>query len=902
MSNDRTERQFFRPDVQRDVNEELTSHLEMRQQELVALGVPPGEAREQATRGFGNIAALARECRAIDEAWYREQRRASMWMDLRQDIAYALRLLRKAPAFTAVSVVTLAVGIGATTAIFSLANWALLRPVPGVERPGELQQIWTGARRGGGFVPSRLSYPNLHDIVPRLQTMTLAGHQGTSLNVSRGQEGARTLSGETVSASYFEVVGVRMKAGRPFTAQEDTPGSPAMVVVLSERVAGAVFGDPAAAIGQSLQVNGNQVTVIGVAGRGFRGLDRMSPVDVWAPGSSYPVLYHMPTLRYDDRKSGGFYELVARLQPGATRAQVDAELKSHAAWLAKEYPVDNDKFGGQTAFHVMGPVGTNPQMRQRLATMAWLMLGVSVLVMLISCSNVASLLVMRGVGRGGEVALRKALGAGRLRLLRQHLTEGAMLWLCGGALAVLIVWVSLRSADGAALLGGRGGLAEGVPLDWRVLAFAGALSLVVGLVFAMLPALRAIRVEAAEMLRQGSPSATPRQLRVGASLTVLQLALSLTLVVGALLLAVTIRNLSRVDVGFDPRGLYTFSVRPVGYTPEQAADYRAEFARQLALVPGVQNVAVSMRAPFVTPGMGTTLKDDETGKPLSVDAAEVMTASYFQTLGIPLRQGRLFTPEDLGNGKQKSRPVVIVTESLARRLFGTSDPLGRTVEYRTMGRVGKRFEIVGVVADARYASLIEAAPPMIYEPAALDGPARPSGTFVVRAAEGTDVAGAARRVANALNPASPIVVPMSMNDALGRAMGEWRVLANLMTALAAIAAVLAAVGLYGVVAFGVAARRREFGIRLALGAAPARVMALVVRGTAMIAVLGLVLGAGGAYAMARVLSHRLFGVTPFDPMAWTLSALVFVAIAGLASWIPARRAVSDDVTRSLRSL
>jgi len=330
--------------------------------------------------------------------------------------------------------------------------------------------------------------------------------------------------------------------------------------------------------------------------------------------------------------------------------------------------------------------------------------------------------------------------------------------------------------------------------------------------------------------------------------------------------------------------------------------YRDEFLRRLTLVPGVESVSVSTRAPFVSSASLTRVRRyGDTTAPIEVDVTELATANFFDTLRIPLRRGRAFSAEDLGGTGGQPRSSVIISESLAAQLFGTADPIGQSVEFRTISQAGRSYEIVGVVGDARYNSLTEDVPLMVYEPTAPDAVTR-GFTFVVRAAPGVDVAGAIRAIANALNPSLPVNLPMSVREGIARTRGEWDVWTNLMTGLAAVAGLLAAIGLYGVVAFGVTARRREFGIRLALGAAPARVMALVVRRTATIAVVGLVLGAGGAYAMARILSHRLFGVTPFDPATWALSAIVFLAITAIASWIPIRRAVSVDVTRSLRSL
>jgi putative ABC transport system permease protein len=476
-------------DIHRDVDDELASHVEMRRQELVARGMTPAEARETALRRFGDLPAIARECREINRRAVRARRRTSMWMDLRQDLTYALRLLARAPGFTAVAVCTLALGIGATTAIFSLANWALLRPVPGVERPRDLQQIWVGTWNSPtSFRPGRLSYPNLLDIAPRLTTVDLAGLQTATLNVAAGSEAARTVPAEFVTASYFSLLGVRFGAGRPFTAEEDRPSGAEHVTVVSERFSKMVFGSGSGAAGQILQINGRPFTVIGIAEEAFGGTSRLGGPLIWLPGASYPVVNHMPTLRYDDRAQGGYYQLVGRLRAAATWPQVEAELRTMSAWLLSVHPKENAKFD-TVAFHVMAPLGENALGGSQMKTTLWLMLSASALVLLIACSNVASLLLIRGIGRRGEVAVRQALGAARVRLLRQHLTEGVVLWLFGGAIGLLLVWTLLQLVDGGVLLGLRGPVGT-VPLDWGVVAFAVTLSLAVGIVFSVVPALR----------------------------------------------------------------------------------------------------------------------------------------------------------------------------------------------------------------------------------------------------------------------------------------------------------------------------------------------------------------------------------------------------------------------------
>jgi len=899
----RSFRQFFRPDVARDVDEELRSHLELYEEELVARGIGRGEARARAVRRFGDVAAIAQACRRIDEQWYAEQRRASMWRDLRQDVGFALRMLARTPGFTAVAIVTLALGIGATTTIFSLANWTLLRPVPGIERPDEVRQIWVGTRpNASGFSPAWLSYPNLLDSGRWLKTVDLVGLQATSAAVSVGTEPARTVPTEYVSASYFPVLGVSFGAGRAFTAEEDRPGAPSTVAVVSQPFAKAVFGGASGAVGRTLTVNGVRFTVVGVAARGFEGIERIGSTSVWLPGAAYPMANHMRSLRFDSRATGGFYKLVGRLRADATWPQAEAELGALAAWLVAEHPKENAKFQKST-FHVMGPIGGNPLARQGLLTVVTLMTAVSGLVLLIACSNVASLLLMRGIGRRSEVAVRTALGAGRLRLVRQHLTEGVVLWLCGGAGAGAFTWLMVRLIDAPALLNLRTPDAA-VPLDWRVAVFAACLSLSVGLLFSVVPALRAARVDPSETLKEGSATVSPSRLGVGSALSAFQLATSLTLVIGSLLLMATIRQLGGVDVGFDPRGVHAFSVRPgsVGYTAEQAAQYREEFTRRLLQVPGIERVATAVRAPFVQSAMITRVAAADGETQAEPHATEIITAGYFETLRIPLLKGRLFTEDDLRPAAEgTSRPVVVVSAALARQLFGTEEAVGRGLEYRTMGRQGKRYEIIGVVGDVRFGSLTAGMDPMVYEPAGLSGPIRPDATFVIRGRPGVDVAAQVHAIGAALNPALPVTGLQSMSEAVADARRDWVVLGWLMVVMTVIAAVLAAVGLYGVVAFGVASRRREFGIRLALGASAATLMALVLRRTAIITAIGLAAGAAGAVFLSRMLESWLFGVTRFDPRVWTSAALILVATALLASWLPARRAATTDTARVLRS-
>lgn len=901
----RPERRFWKPDVARDVDDELKHHLEMRQQELAARGLDPVEARDIALRRFGNVNSIAAACREIDERWYREQRRASMWMDLRHDVAYALRMLRKSPAFTIVAVVTLALGIGATTAIFTAANWTLFRPVPGVLAPEEVRVVWTGRwSERGMFTVSFVSYPNYLDVARRLTTIgAIAGYQPGDVAVASAHEPGRPISAEFVSAAYFDLLGVRFRAGRPFTIDEDNPGAGAQVAVISDRLWASMFGRSDSVFREPIRLNGIPFTVIGVTAPEFHGTHRVSLVDLWMPGSTYPIVNHQKA-RADSRSAGSFYHFIVRRAAGATWPQVEAELKSLGPWLASLHPAENRKFNNVT-FHLLGAIGLDPHpsTRARLSELLWVMLGASALVLLIACSNVASLLSIRGLGRRTEVAMRHALGASRLRLVRQHVTEGTLLWAIGAAGGIAIVWFLTRSIDVAPLLNLRVMDADAPPLDWRVLTFTAGISLIVGLCFSLFPAFRAARATPAETLRHAAPTTTVRSFTGGSALTVFQMAASLTLLVGALLLGATVRHLGNLPLGFDPDGIVAFFINParLGYSPAATLAYAREFERRLATTPGVESVALAEGAPFMISSstrirrLGGTAEDV-----IRTRVNRIASPTYFATVGIALRRGRLFDAADIGEDGGRSRPVVIVSERLALDMFGTIDAVGRAVEFPVLGREHRTYEVIGVVADAR-SSGIEEMESVVYEPPALDDAARPASLFVVRTSS-SNFAAEVRNIAAALNSALPVGVVQRISTVIDRSRSEWIVLSRLMNALAVIASILAAVGLYGVLAAAVAQRRREFGIRMALGAAPAAVIGLVMRRSGAITIAGLVFGMGGAAVLVRTIEARLVGVQKFDLTLWSAAGLMLVAIAGVASLLPALRATRVDVTETLRAL
>jgi len=826
--------------------------------------------------------------------------------DLRQDLAYGLRLFRRSPGFAAIAIVTLVLGMGATTTMFTLANWALLRPVPGVRDPANVGIVWVGTFSDrGSFSVSSLSYPNLADVSARLRTIAIGGYQQSAAPVSGGGQAARNLSIQHVTASYFDVLGVRMQIGRPFTAAEDAPSGPFLGAVISDRLWQSMFQRSPAVLEQHLDVAGITFAILGVAGPGFHGTERLSTTDVWLPGSSQAVVRRMTALRYEMRDGAGFYELVARLRPGASWKAAQAELDTLRAWLREKYPEENGKFA-RDGLHVMGPIGPHPLGRRMMERVVGLTtFGASALVMLIACANVAGLLTIKGLGRRQEIAVRKALGAGRGRLLRQHIVEGLLLWAAGGAGALALLLL-LRRALNIPELMGMGTLDAVPPIDWRVLGFTAAVSLVIGIAFSAVPAIRATRTDAAETMRVTSHAVTGRRF-VGTSLAVFQLGAALTLLVGALLLAGTLRHFAAVPLGFDTRGLSAFFVTPtaVGYGETESMSYVEDFQRRLRNVAGIRSVTASRAAPFVGSRSSTRILAADAhpqARPFEPNTNYVFDTSYFDTLGIPIVRGRAFADTDIAAGRRGQSRAVILTQGLARRLFGDADPIGREVTFPVLGRKGDRYVVIGVAGTARYRSLITTeADDLVYEPAA-SGNAKRDVVLMVRSSAGVSVANEARRIAAELNPALPLMLVQSMDGAVDRALRDWNSLARLLGILAGLAAVLAAIGLYGVVAHGVAERRREFGIRAALGASRGDVWRLVLRQAATIVGAGVALGLAGAYAFAQILSARLVGVSPLDPGLWSIAVIALVVSACAASLKPAIAASRVEITETLRAL
>lgn len=829
---------------------------------------------------------------------------ASLVDSLAHDLRFTLRSFAKDPGFVAVAAVTLALGIGATTGVFSLANWIMLRPVPGVAGQERLASVSLGILEGNSLQVASLSYPNLRDLAGRLtQIDGLAGIQGGTINASAGGERAIDLRIKFVTASYADVLGLQPQLGRWFSEAEDDPAAPQYVAVISDATWKSMYASDPGVIGRDLRVNGRPFQIVGVAAEGFEGAYLSGGVGAWLPGSSYPWANHYEdTMDFGQRGRYGYYQFVARLAEGAAWEQAQVELTATAFWLAERYPEDNDQFApadGSPAveFHLYPGIGTEPLARRPVKATLGLMLGVVALVLLIACANVANLLLVRGMRRAGELAVRKALGAGRWRLVRQQLTEGVLLWLIGGASGIGVALLLMRSRLFA---GSRFGwsVVESVPLDTRVLGFTALLALLTGLAFSLLPAWVTARVDAARTLQSGSDASRGRKNRLRLTFGVGQLAASLTLLVGALLLARTLGNMVSVDPGIDPSNVTATFLYPteIGYSVEEAVDYFDRLRPTLAAHPGAAGVALTSNVPFYgfkSYGRARS-SDDSDGEyiqPLYMSVSE----SYFELLSIPLLKGRTFSPDEVGTGAS----VMVVNQTMASTLFGETEPLGRSIEVPVYQADPSYYEVIGVVADTHYRDLTEAPEPTYFLP----GRAGRRGNAVVllRTRPGANGQEILRSTIAELSPALAPRRVESLEQAVRDATAQSRMLARLLGLLAAVASVLAAVGLYGMVATATAQRSFELGVRMALGSSPGRILRLVLASTAAVTGLGLASGLLGAWALSRAVASRLYGVAPFDPTSWLGAVLLLVAVTFAAALVPARRASRLDPAVTLRA-
>jgi predicted permease len=856
-----------------DLDEEMRLHRQLREQEQIEQGLSPQEAHYAAQRRFGNDLLLREQSR---DMW------GWNWLEtLGQDIRYGLRMLVKNPGFTVVAVLTLALGIGANTAMFSIIHAALLKPLP-FRDPGRL--VFASATFGGAPNPmaSAPDYFDYREQADGFEALSAILAWAPRTTVTGGIEPERAAL-TYISDDFFRTLGVEPAVGRSFTPEEGRPGAPDVVVV-STRLAQRRFGDPRKAVGASLAVDGRLCTVVGVMPASFRFL---FDVDVWVP------------MRRGQSIAGAARQfhnwlIVGRLKPGVSIKNAQRQVDVISKRLEQQYPASNTSKALRLDPLQAALVG--PQVPRQLLLMA-----VVGLVLLIACANVAGLLLARGSARRLELAVRAALGASRGRIARQLLLESVTLALLAGVLGVALAFWLNRLLPLVTDLADPGSTPKG--LDWTVLVFALALSVVAGVLFGVAPALRASSLH---LVRDLAPGSRATSAKVGTSLrgalVVGQVAVSLVLLVGAGLLIRSLAHLATTNPGFEVQHLVTGEIQLLASQypePNQRVLFFDGLRDDFAVVPGVKAVGFISHLPIRDPGGNWPAWDtarppaDPAKQPLAYK--RIVLPGYFDAVRIPLLSGR-----DFGKGDRENAPLtMIINELMARTLFAGRNPLGQRVSIDLGGPKAAIFEVVGVVGNARLNFVGDTAPMTMY----LSYYQFPEATlrFAIRTDQVPGaIAQIVRRAVRARSPDIPVEKLVSMEDILGESLAPQQVTAVTLTAYALVALLLASIGLYGVLAYSVSQRTHEIGIRRTLGAERRDVFRLVVGQGMILTVMGLGIGIMGALGLTRFLSSMLYGVTPNDPLTFASMSLLLTGVALLACYIPARRAAKVDPMVALR--
>jgi predicted permease len=804
-----------------------------------------------------------------------------------RNLRYAARTLLKSPGFALVAILTLALGIGANTAIFSVANALLLRPLP-YAHPERLVLVYAETADAAGAIHP-LSFPRATFLSERSRALSaFAVFTSENFNLT-GRGDPEQLSAARVSWNFFDVLGVRPVIGRAFLPDEDRPGGHA-VCLISHTLWTRTFGARADIAGQTITLDATPYTVVGVLPRAFHFIPLGADVDLWAP----KVFDLNITTPAQIRAGVGFLTAVARLAPGIAARQAEAEMDVLDRQYKRENPAMPDADPAQT----IRARDLQAQTVAHVRTAVLILCGAVGLLLLIACANVAALLLSRALSRRKEIAIRAALGASRTALIGQLLAESILLALAGGALGIAL---SAAGTHALAALG-QGNLprVEEIGIDWRVMAFTAGLSLLTGVLFGLLPAMQLSRQDLNPVLRaEGRGSAGGRRRnRARGALVVAQVALSMVLLVGAGLLIRSFVRLRGVSAGFDARNVLTMSVSlpPARYPtgPRMAAFYD-QVVQRVSVMPGVRSAAVCSALPVRPVRFSPVLVEGQPELPLAarpVLAIQMVSPTYFRTLRVALRQGREF-----GEGDNAAAPLVaVVNETLVRRYWPHENPIGK---HLLLGRMVQPAEVVGVAADVNNLSLAAAPEAEVY----LSFPQRPwaSMNLILRTAgDPHQWAGAARAAVAAVDRDQPVTAVNTMEEVLATSTAQQRFSVFLLGVFSVTALALAAVGLYGAIAYSVAERTREMGIRIALGAAKGEILRMIVGQGLALALAGLAIGTVAALALTRLMSGLLFQTGAADPASFAASALLFAAVAALASYVPARRATRVDPTEALR--
>ena len=855
----------------RELEEEMRFHLEMKAEENLAAGISPEEARYAAQRQFGNQTLLREASR-------------DMWgfrsiETLFQDLRFGIRMFLKSPGLTAVLIGAIALGIGFNSALFSVVNTLLLSPLPFPDAD-RLTIAWT---RSAKISNTRLGVTADEFAEWRKQTQSFAGiaaHAGWLFNLSGTDEPERIQAGR-VSTNFFSVFGIKPALGRDFLPEEDELKG-GRVVILSQSVWRRRFNADPSLIGRTITLNDLPYTVVGILPPEFR-FPRIYEEDfgpeIWTP---------VQVESLPDR-GAPFLTVFARLKSGVALETAQAELNSIARRMESAYP---QTLSGKSAHLV--PLQEQVVGKVRLSLLV--LFGAVGIVLLIACANVSNLLMARATARRGEMALRLAIGASRLRLIRQLLTEGILLSVVGGALGLLIAFLAkplLLSFSGESIP-----RADEVVIDTRVLLFTLSLSIIIGLVFSVLPAVQASGLNPNQFLKEGAKSGTTGKSgnRLRSLLIVIQVALALALTIGAGLLTRSFLTLLSVNPGFEPKKVLTFDLF---LSPKaQGAVFYRQLIEKLDALPGVEAAGAINALPLGGAEFSWTFFIEgrqSSDEPLGRVDYRVVTPDFFRTIGIPLKRGRIFTEQD-GQG---STPVGIINEAMARRYWPDEDPIGKRFRMQAPINVSPWTTIVGVVGDVKHAGLDQDSSPAVYKPHQQNP--RTEMTVVMRTqSEPLAFANSARNQAHEMDKDLPISNLREYTYFVSKSVAQRRFAMSLLTGFAALALLLALFGIYGVLSYSVNLRTKELAIRQALGAQARDLTALVVRQGMSLVLVGIAIGLGVALALTRLMKTLLFGVSATDPLTFTVITLLLAFVVLLACWIPARRATKVDPMTAMR--
>ena len=870
------------PAHEAEIVEELAQHVEDVYERSIKTGAPAPEAKRIALLELDDD-KLRKEIQRSQKP-FREQPvpgsgRSNVLADLLHDLRYAARTQVKNPAFTIVAVIALALGIGANTAIFSVVNTVLLRPLP-YKDPDRLVLVWEDNTKQGypRDTPTAANFIDWRDQNQVFEGM--AAFTPDNFNLT-GIGDPERLQGRRISASVFQLLGVDPQIGRVFTSAEDQPGSE-RVVLLSYGLWQRRFGGDSSIVGKALSLNGRSYTVVGVMPAGFQ--FPSSADQVWVPIAFTPEEAADRTTHY--------LKVLARLKPGVMLSQAQTDMSTIATRLQQQYPQSNTDVGA-----VVTPL--QEYFVGDIKPALLILLGAVALVLLIACANVANLLLARAAVRQKEIAVRVALGARRWRLIRQFLTESVMLSTMGGVVGLVIAYgglILLRS-----FIPENISQARQISIDFKVLGFTLFVSVATGVIFGLAPAIQAVRFNQSETLKEGGRDAATggSGKRLRSLLVTVEVAISLVLLIGAGLLINSFLRLRNVDPGFRVDHLLTMKIvlpMPKYEDAERRSAFYQELVQRVEALAGVRSAAVTY-----SEGSSIVIRiegrpEPAPGEQQPIVVTTIISPEYFDTMGIPLLKGRQITEQDTRTGPN----VVVISETMARRYWPNEDAVGKRIALGPIKTPRDWFQVVGVVKDIRqYGLTIDPEPRMYFSHKQTDF-FPPQDLLVRTDVDPASVASTVRNAVWAIDKDQPVSNIETMEEVLTDSIARQRFSMLLLAIFAAVALVLAAVGIYGVMSYSVAQRTHEIGIRMALGAQTGAVLKLAVGYGMKLVLTGIVVGLVAAFALTRVMSTLLFGITATDPTTFTLISLLLVLVAALASYIPARRATKVDPIIALR--